>query len=116
SAHPRWLVERWVRSFGLATARQICHQGQAVPKTAFHLSDNNVAEELDGDGVSTTPGVLLSSARQIVAGDVTKTNAFRDGRLHIQDEASQLVALLAGTGNSILDCCAAPGGQTMLLA
>ncbi len=34
----------------------------------------------------------------------------------IQDEGSQLVALLVGTGTRLLDCCAAPGGKTALLA
>jgi 16S rRNA (cytosine967-C5)-methyltransferase len=38
------------------------------------------------------------------------------GEVWIQDEASQLVALLAGKGNRILDCCAAPGGKTSILA
>ncbi|HEX7959445.1 MAG TPA: RsmB/NOP family class I SAM-dependent RNA methyltransferase, partial [Terriglobales bacterium] len=31
-------------------------------------------------------------------------------------EASQLVAVLVGTGNKILDCCAAPGGKTSAIA
>jgi 16S rRNA (cytosine967-C5)-methyltransferase len=34
----------------------------------------------------------------------------------IQDEASQLVALLVGRGSRILDCCAAPGSKTAALA
>jgi len=34
----------------------------------------------------------------------------------IQDEGSQLVALLVGHGKKILDCCAAPGGKTRILA
>jgi 16S rRNA (cytosine967-C5)-methyltransferase len=50
------------------------------------------------------------------SGDVTKTSAYREGRISIQDEASQLVALLAGHGERILDCCAAPGSKTALLA
>jgi 16S rRNA (cytosine967-C5)-methyltransferase len=34
----------------------------------------------------------------------------------IQDEGSQLVALLVGQGKAILDCCAAPGGKTRIIA
>jgi 16S rRNA (cytosine967-C5)-methyltransferase len=34
----------------------------------------------------------------------------------LQDEGSQLIAELAGTGSDILDCCAAPGGKTAILA
>jgi 16S rRNA (cytosine967-C5)-methyltransferase len=37
-------------------------------------------------------------------------------RERIQDEGSQLIAELAGRGTEILDCCAAPGGKTAILA
>jgi 16S rRNA (cytosine967-C5)-methyltransferase len=37
-------------------------------------------------------------------------------RQRIQDEGSQLIAELAGRGKEILDCCAAPGGKTAILA
>jgi 16S rRNA (cytosine967-C5)-methyltransferase len=75
--------------------------------------------------VQLAPGQLLASARRVVARDVTSTCAFREGRISIQDEASQLVAVLAGGGkprlyrdidNAILDCCAAPGSKTALMA
>ncbi len=36
--------------------------------------------------------------------------------VRIQDEGSQLIAELAGHGSVILDCCAAPGGKTAILA
>lgn len=36
--------------------------------------------------------------------------------MRLQDEGSQLVAEIAGYGNAILDCCAAPGGKTLVLA
>jgi 16S rRNA (cytosine967-C5)-methyltransferase len=52
----------------------------------------------------------------VAKGDVTHTRAFGEGRAYIQDEASQLVALLAGRGPRLLDCCAAPGGKTAILA
>jgi 16S rRNA (cytosine967-C5)-methyltransferase len=37
-------------------------------------------------------------------------------RQRLQDEGSQLIAELAGRGTEILDCCAAPGGKTGILA
>ena len=37
-------------------------------------------------------------------------------KARIQDEGSQLVAEIAGRGSRILDCCAAPGGKTAILA
>jgi 16S rRNA (cytosine967-C5)-methyltransferase len=58
----------------------------------------------------------LTSAYRVVSGDLTHTHAFREGRIAIQDEASQLVSLLVGQGSHILDCCAAPGGKTRILA
>jgi 16S rRNA (cytosine967-C5)-methyltransferase len=66
-------------------------------------------------------GKLLSTARIVISGDVTATAAFREGRVRIQDEGSQLVAELASEHSnqqvkSILDCCAAPGGKTLILA
>jgi 16S rRNA (cytosine967-C5)-methyltransferase len=52
----------------------------------------------------------------VAGGDITRTRAFREKRLVLQDEGSQLVALLLGRGERILDCCAAPGGKTRILS
>lgn len=177
AAHPPWLVERWAARYGLDTARLICAYDQTIPDTAIHIYDdqsqtditsndltnngltNNdkTGAELAAVGVQLSRGRLLSAARRVIAGDATKTLPFREGRLLIQDEASQLVALLAGheqvaeldpansdgsnregasgdgagidrasidranmehanADRAILDCCAAPGGKTALLA
>src|SRR6202140_1573995 len=121
AAHPVWLVERWTDRYGLEAARQICTYDQTVPDTAIHIHDdqssaNQADVELSGADVQLSPGRLLSAARHVLAGDVTGTRAHQEGRVSIQDEASQLVALLAGRGERILDCCAAPGSKTALLA
>jgi 16S rRNA (cytosine967-C5)-methyltransferase len=119
AAHPVWLVERWIEHHGIEAARQICAHDQMVPDTAIHVHDDKSNAELAAAGVHLLPGRLLSAARRVLAGDVTGTLAYQEGRVSIQDEASQLVALLAGRGtrmSAILDCCAAPGGKTALLA
>ena len=116
SAHPDWLVDRWTDRYGLVTARQISAHDQTVPVTAIHVQDNQTADELSQAGIQLSPGLLLTGARRVPSGDVTKTRAYREGRASIQDEASQLVALLVGRGEKILDCCAAPGSKTQILA
>jgi 16S rRNA (cytosine967-C5)-methyltransferase len=116
SAHPLWLVARWVERFGLDVARQVCRYDQLPRDTCIHLHDDKSEVELAAAGVQLAPGRLLSAARRVVAGDVTGTNAYKEGRVSIQDEGSQMIAMLTGHGENILDCCAAPGSKTGLLA
>ncbi len=124
-AHPLWMVERWAREYGLAAAHAICKHNQSVPMTAIRLRDaisaTQPAAPLDEEGISLTPGALLSTARRVASGDITKTQSFRTGQIAIQDEASQLSAALVSAtslnaGSKILDCCAAPGGKTLAMA
>lgn len=116
TAHPEWIVRRWVSEFGLDVARRICGYDQTVPTTAIRLRSSDAEGELKREGVQLTAGELLSSARRVISGDVTKTKVYAGGSVVIQDEASQLVAALVGKGSRILDCCAAPGGKTWAIA
>ena len=115
-AHPVWLVERWASQYGLPTTSRTCQYDQSIPTTAIRLRDPAAEAELVAEGVHLTPGSLLASARRVQSGDITKTGAFRSRQIVIQDEASQLVAILVGRGPRILDCCAAPGGKTLAIA
>jgi 16S rRNA (cytosine967-C5)-methyltransferase len=116
SAHPAWLVDRWVHAYGIDNTPQICRYDQAIPTTTVRLRHPAAEEQLTAEGIELAPGELLVSARKIIGGDITKTAAFKNGVVAIQDEASQLVALLVGRASSILDCCAAPGGKARSIA
>ncbi len=115
-AHPEWMVTRWVAQFGEERTRQICEFDQQIPATSLRLEDEDTEQELVSQGVTLKPGALLSSSRTLVNGDLARTRAYAEGRVFIQDEASQLVAALVGPGSHILDCCAAPGGKTAAMA
>ncbi|MGH9504212.1 MAG: transcription antitermination factor NusB [Terriglobales bacterium] len=116
TAHPLWLCQRWIRQFGFDRARQICISDQHPPAVAVRLAAPGVEGELRSDGIDLAPGQLLASARRVRNGNASGSRAFAEGRIAIQDEASQLVALLVGKGSRMLDCCAAPGGKTRVLA
>lgn len=115
-AHPVWIVSRWVSQFGIQVTQQICAFDQSAPVTAVRFRTDTAQQELRQNGVTFVPGALLNSARRVGSGDLTKTDAFREGRVAIQDEASQLISVLLGRGKKILDCCAAPGGKTWNIA
>ena len=116
SAHPGWLVDRWRQNYGAEAARGICEYDQNPPAPVIRITDPVVIEELKKEGVRLEPGAFLINAFRVSSGDITRTKTFRERRLALQDEASQLVALLVGRGGSILDCCAAPGGKTRIIA
>jgi 16S rRNA (cytosine967-C5)-methyltransferase len=115
-SHPQWLVSRWTGEFSFDTTRKICEFDQRVPDTTIRIADDDAERELIQAGVKLSAGRIVYRARIVEAGDVTRTRAFLDGRIHFQDEGSQLVALLVGRGRRLLDCCAAPGGKTIVLA
>jgi 16S rRNA (cytosine967-C5)-methyltransferase len=114
-AYPTWMVERWTDTYGLEATCEICRHGQEQPQL-FVRSRGDVERELAGEGVELSAGEFLTGVRRVVAGDVTKTAAFHDGRVQVQDEGSQLIAELVPRGHKILDCCAAPGGKTLILS
>jgi 16S rRNA (cytosine967-C5)-methyltransferase len=119
--HPAWMVERWINFYGLDVARAICHHGQSQPVLTARLASPSVEAELRAAGIVLEPGQLLTAARTVVSGDVTE---FLESCVRLQDEGSQLVAELASCSSNSLDqkvktigdCCAAPGGKTLILA
>ncbi len=126
-SHPTWLVERWLRAFDKAAALE----GTAEARTVALLEANNRAPHLScalhdsarrdeifaalkKAGLRIEPGVLLASSFSTSGGSPARTEAFRNGSLSIQDEASQAIPLLLDVkpGDRVLDLCAAPGGKT----
>jgi 16S rRNA (cytosine967-C5)-methyltransferase len=121
-SHPAWMVERWLARFGEAATIALLEANNRAPRLAVtvhgavHL--DVVRRELESSSLHVEPGHLLNNALIVSGGSVTRTAAFREGRISVQDEASQTVPLLLGVdaGDHVLDLCAAPGGKTAALA
>jgi len=113
-AHPAWMVERWVRRYGVESTAAICRWDQEPAGVTLRLFD----PETPLDGLETEPGAFLANARRLLRGDPGPY--LRQAQVRLQDEASQLVAEIAVAAapeaSRILDACAAPGGKTAILA
>jgi 16S rRNA (cytosine967-C5)-methyltransferase len=122
-SHPRWLAERWYDRMGLDRAEAWCRfNNEAAPLTLRSNTRTNSPSELsvrlEHEGVVVSPGRYAPDALVVERGQPLATSAAREGRFMVQDEASQLVALLAGDhpGRRVLDACAAPGGKATAIA
>ena len=122
-SHPRWLVDRWLARYGeAATTAWLQFNNRAA---ALCLAVNRqqttreaVAKELAGAGVITEPTARARHGLIVTQGHPLSHPAFTEGRVIVQDEASQLIAELvdAGTSPTMLDLCASPGGKTLHLS
>lgn len=113
---PDWMIERWIAHYGPEATLEICRHGQSQPGVTVRLTTSDAEAELMAHGIQLSAAQFLTAARDVISGDAMGTAAFRDGHVRLQDEGSQLVAELAPRGSTILDCCAAPGGKTLILA
>jgi len=114
---PRWLAERWVAELGPEEAAALALSQLEAPPRAVRVSPGADRQRL-AKRLAAKPGRWAPDALTDCARDPVSTAAFRRGELTIQDEASQLVPLLLGAepGDTVVDCCAAPGTKTVQLA
>jgi 16S rRNA (cytosine967-C5)-methyltransferase len=123
TSHPAWLLDRWEKRFGPDATRSLACANNQSPSTFLHIHSLNrtwteTESQLRAEGVALSPGRFLKDSRQVLKGNVTRTDLFRQGELVAQDEASQIVPLLLDVqnGHRVLDLCAAPGNKTAQLA
>ena len=99
-AHPAWMVARWFKTYGVAATEKILSADQSASFATTH----GASEESEPDGEPTIASLFVESAQK--------------PQWPVIDEGSRLIAELAATGTAakILDCCAAPGGKTLVIA
>lgn len=122
-SHPAWLVERWLDRYGFQAAEAWARfNNEAAPLTlranTLRGSRAALAEDLRAAGVETEPTLFAPHGLVVRRGNPLLTPLAGTGRFVVQDEASQLVALMMGAkpGERIFDACASPGGKTTAMA
>ncbi len=104
----------------LASHKDYVEQINREPETSLCVNLRKAEREevinmLWNEGIEAKPGVLPTS---IIAEQRARySEAVKNGYAHVQDESSQLVAMLSVMkGDKILDYCAGNGGKTLAMA
>ncbi|WP_435830508.1 RsmB/NOP family class I SAM-dependent RNA methyltransferase [Micromonospora echinospora] len=122
-SHPQWIVRAFREALGGdlgETTRLLIEDNQPPP---VHLCARpGLADPAElADEVGGAPGAFSPYAVYLSGGAPGDLPALAQGRAHVQDEGSQLVAAalaagpLDGPDGRWLDLCAGPGGKTGLL-
>ncbi len=120
---PDWIEERLTGLFGEDLPREIALLREEAPVDlrVNSLKTDRVSAQaaLAAEGLKSVPTPLSPLGLRLPARvALTAQTLFKDGLIEVQDEGSQLVALLtdAQPGQAVLDLCAGAGGKTLVLA
>jgi 16S rRNA (cytosine967-C5)-methyltransferase len=122
-SHPRWLAARWYDRLGFDIAEQwmqfdntpgsLTLRANRLKTTREELADRLRAHDVELHAATYAPDALI-----VDEGYPLRLGLDDSGLFFVQDEASQLIALLAGDRPPprVLDACASPGGKTTAIA
>ncbi len=117
---PQWLIRRWTNRFGRKNSTELLDFFNRTPEFTLRVDTKKInkdkaAEELKNIGISARYGKYSEYSIYIdKLTPIFKTELFKNGLIHIQDEASQLVepSINPKNGDMILDACAGMGTKT----
>ncbi len=122
-SHPRWLAERWLSRYGFEAAEAWEQFNNAAAPLTLRVNRLKVEREalvlaLASHGVEVKAARYAPDGLIVTSGNPLRTPLAGTGQFVLQDEASQLVALLGAPEPRmrVLDTCASPGGKTTAMA
>ncbi len=125
ASYPLWFVRRCLQEMGWDETEAFCRASNEVAPLVVRVnpSKGSVAgllQSLEKQGVDAGVSPVLEGAVRMrgLRRDLGRLEAFREGWIQAQDEASQLISILTAPrpGERVLDLCAGFGGKSTHLA
>ena len=125
TSHPAWLVLKLFDQIGLEETKLFCESNNRVAPAVFRINTlktalSGVVESLAAEGIDAAPSPWIDGSLRVInpRRDMIGTEAYREGWIQAQDEASQLVSLLLAPmqGERILDLCSGFGVKATHIA
>lgn len=121
---PVWIVKKLTEQLGIAKTEEIAFSLLQNPYISIRVQNaekigiEETLHQLEEEGILVEKSPLSPSGLRLLSGKAAGNKLFQAGKITIQDESSQLVALFGkiSPADQILDACAAPGGKTVHMA
>ncbi len=116
-SHPLWLVQMWKAHYGIDITKKLLKYNNTQSKLTLRVNLNKTSvKAILADPLFSK--VAMAPEAVLYDGNIFKTDYFKDGRISIQDSASQLVAHVvnARVDDKVLDTCSAPGTKALHIA
>lgn len=120
---PEALLDLFLSAYGEQNAVDILEASVGKRPVFLHVntlkcSSAELAEQLRTSGIGISDTSLPDCLTAENTGDITALPAYRSGCFFVQDMSSQTACRIldAQPGETIVDCCAAPGGKTFASA
>ncbi len=120
-SHPAWMVEYFFKYIGAEETEKFLSANNVRPVLSLRANSGRTSREalarlLQKEGVNCSAGRLSPLAVTLErTRKVADLPGFSEGLFAVQDEASQLAALVLAPcpGETVLDACAAPGVKSL---
>jgi 16S rRNA (cytosine967-C5)-methyltransferase len=125
TAHPSWMVSKWLDLMPLERLEHVLSSHNREPNKTLRIlrkrplagGESLATYLLRTQGIHSETRPLKSALRVTDYPRFHECEAFAAGCYIVQDESAQLAASIVqpGPGESVYDCCAAPGGKTIAI-
>lgn len=116
---PEELLTYFISSYGIMNTKGILEASVDrrpvfIRANTLKCSENDLLSSLNAVGVKTWPTPIDGCYSIDNTGDITSLKEYRKGYFFVQDMSSQTACKILGAepGETLVDCCAAPGGKT----
>ncbi|KAH9652337.1 SAM MT RSMB NOP domain-containing protein [Citrus sinensis] len=125
-SHPVWMVRRWTKYLGQEEAIKLMVWNNSDPSFSLRANSRkgvtraDLVMQLNLLKVPHELSLHLDEFIRVKTGlqNVIQAGLLKEGLCAVQDESAGLVVAVVDPqpGQSIVDCCAAPGGKTLYMA